>query len=449
MKKFVLALSAFLLGVAGAGPMVEFTVNPAGATVSINGENKGVAAPTLQVPDLKPGETYRVVVSYPGYKPSYQLMKMEANGMTWPVRLVPETGLLLLDSEPTGAEIYDERDVYLGQTPRVIASLKVTEPHTLTVSKQGYQDAKVRVSFDGRRPLVEKVALLINSGTFRVSTVPSGATVRVNGGEFGVSPVTVSGVTRGRAKVEVSLPGYAAVERFVDVAPGENPPVSIDLVAHPASLMLSSKPAGAHFFLEEEPFGASRVEPLGNADPVVREELKPGRYRVRAELKGYATKEVTYDITPGEKKVEMFELENIMGALEVVTVPVGATVYVDGHKRGVSTAANPDAKRSDPLVIEGLLAGDHELRVEKFGYSTVTDRVKITSQETTSYVSRHKAVFMADTRVIFIDGEVPVEGVKLSDTSATGGVLTLRLKDGMTRSIPAHRIERLEPIFHQ
>ena len=137
-----------------------------------------------------------------------------------------------------------------------------------------------------------------------------------------------------------------------------------------------------------------------------------------------------------------------MGVLQIVTQP-GVTVYVDGRKKGVTSAASPDAKKCDPFRVRDLVEGEHELRLEMSGHGKVTESVMIEARQTKDVVIRLKEVFTPDTRVIFIDGEPPLEGVKVSDSSRMGGVLTLRQKDGMLRNIPAHRIDRQEAIFER
>ena len=449
MRSFVLSLVAAVAAVrVVAGPLAQFTVTPSGAAIFVNGENKGVATPTLQVPDLKPDSNYVVKYVLPGYVPLYQSVRMEKNGVSRNVRLEPQKGLLLITSEPVGAAVYDERDIRIGQTPCLVTSLTVLDPHELTLCLNGYQDTKVRVSFDGRRPQTVKVPLTSSSGSFEVTSEPAGATVQVNGKDAGLTPTKVQDVAKGRAKVRLTLDGYEPAEREINVAPGENASVSFALQAYPSSLTLESNPSGARFYLEAEPFGEESAEPLGNDSIVVRDGLKPGRYRVRAELKGYATKTATYDIGPGQKKADVFVLDSVMGALQIVTQP-GVTVCVDGRKKGVTSAASPDAKKCDPFRVRDLVEGEHELRLEMSGHGKVTESVMIEARQTKDVVIRLKEVFTPDTRVIFIDGEPPLEGVKVSDSSRMGGVLTLRQKDGMLRNIPAHRIDRQEAIFER
>lgn len=453
MKKgfaMVLALQALLaLSSVFAAPVAEFTTQPSGATVFVNGERKGAAIPTLQVMDLRPGETYRLRFTMPGYETVYQFFKMEEQNVSRIIPMTPEKGLLVVTSDPEGASIRDENGNMLGQTPRLVTSLDAKDVHTLVLSKLGYQDAQIRVNFDGRRPQIQTVPLTVDSGTVEITTVPAGASVTINGVDHGTAPAKATGVSRGRAVVAVSLAGYRPVTKTVEISAGYNPPITIELAAIAGSLSLSSVPTGARFYLEEEPFGSRKASPLGSDSVVVCEDLKPGLYRVRAEMKGYGTQSREIRIKPGESVKEEFRLESVMGALELVTNPAGATITVDGRRAGESTSSNPNATASDAFFVRNLMAGDHDVRVEKHGYATWTGHVTVNASETTQQQIRLTRVFTPDLRVYLSDETV--EGVMVKDDGYT---LTLEVSLGpkrptMNRLIPHDRIIKRERIFAQ
>lgn len=447
----VMALQALLfLSASFAAPVAEFTTQPSGASVFVNGVRRGAAIPTLQLTDLRPGETYRLRFMMPGYEPLYQFFTMDDQNVSRVVSLAPEKGLLVLHSEPQGASIRDANGNVLGQTPRVVTSLEASDVHTLVLSKLGYQDAQIRVAFDGRRPQFLTVPLTVDSGTVEITTVPAGADVTINGVACGKTPAKAEGVRRGRAVIAVSLDGYRPVTRTVEIAAGYNTPVAIELAAIAGSLALSSVPAGARFYLEEEPFGRAKASPLGSEPLVVCEDLKPGLYRVRAEMKGYGAQVREIRIKPGENAKEEFRLESVMGSLEFVTSPAGTTIYVDGRKVGETTSSEPNAAQSDAFFIRNVLAGEHDVRVEKYGYATWTKTVNVLASETTrlTAVSLNK-VFTPDFRVVLSDETV--EGVLVSDDGQAVMIEVSREanRPPAKRLIPYDRIIRKERIFAQ
>ncbi len=448
MKKGFFFLVLLAVTRAFAAPLAEFTVQPSGASVYVNGERRGAALPTLQLTDLRAGETYRLRFEADGYETAYRYFKMDPAGGALMVALNPETGLLLVASDPSGATIRDETGSVLGQTPRLVTTLSAKDPHTLTLSKLGYQDAKIRFAFDGRRPQLQNVTLTIDSGTLEVATVPAGATVTINGVDAGASPVKATGVRRGRAVVTAAHPGYRTATKTVDVTAGDNVPVTLELAPIPGKLSLSSVPEGARFYLESSPKNPKANDPLGSEPVVVCDGLAAGTYRIRAEMKGHATLTRDIPIGPGADVKEEFRLASTMGLIEFQTKPAGARVYVDGKKVGETVSSNPRKALSDPLLLRNVLAGEHDVRVECAGYATWTGTVTVHATETTPQRITLTKVFTPNLRVYLAD-EV-IEGVLVSNGDR---LLTIEVlsdpKRGSTinRTIPRELILKEEAIF--
>ncbi len=450
MKAIFAGLAFFAAAMLVAAPVAEFTTQPSGVSVYVNGERRGAAIPTLQLSDLRPGETYRLRFDMPGYESAYRFFTMENRNTSTVVALSPEKGLLLVSSEPEGASITDESGNRLGQTPRLVTSLDAKDPHTLTLSKTGYQDARIRIAFDGRRPQIQKVALSVDSGTVEVTTEPAGASITINGVDFGRTPVKAEGVARGRAVISARMEGYRPLTKEVDIAAGYNVPVSFELTAIPGRMTLSSFPEGARFYLEDSPYPTKKNEPLGSDPVIVCDGLKPGAYRVRAEMKGYAALQRTIQIVPGADLKEEFRLKNIMGAVEFVTRPAGATIYVDGRKVGETVSTNPMASVSDAFIVRNLLAGEHDVRVVMHGHAAWTGYVTVNASETVQQQVRLAKVFTPDLRVYLSDETI--EGVLVRDDGLT---LTIEVQPDpkrattINRIIPNDRILRREAIFAQ
>ena len=430
---FVLALLA-LPSFAGM-EIVEFTSQPAGAAVVVNGERRGTTP--LQLTDLRAGVAHHVRFELKNYVSVDDFLTLEPDAaVRKDVALEPVKGLLLLTSDPEGAEV-TQNGYSLGQTPRLITTLNAKDFHTLLLRKPGYQDGKLAVRFDGRRPLVQNVKLVLDSGVIDVRTDPEGAEVTVNGIACGTSPTTARDVNKGRVVVEVKKPGYRSATRELAVGAGDTQQVFVKLEPIPGTLRLTSIPSGARFYLDDTP--------LFGGTPCVKEGLAPGTYRIRAELKGYATQERTVTLAHGQDLSEEFRLENVMGAFEFKTTPPGATVMIDGKRVGTSSSADPAADTSDVLVIRNQLAGDHEIRVEKAGYAPWSGHLTARASETVQKAIRLKKVFTPDLRVTLFSGEV-IEGVRVSE-DATSLILEVRL--GMTRPIPQELIRKREALFAQ
>lgn len=422
------ALSALPLMAATA--VIDFTTQPSGAEVIIDGERRGTTP--LQLTDLRAGEAHHLRYELKDYETKDLFFTFkEGESIVKYEQLAPLKGLLLVTSEPSGAEVL--KDGYtLGQTPRLVTSLPTGNEHTLMLRKQGYQDRLLSVRFDGRSPLVHHVKLTLDSGTLQIRTEPDGAEVSVNGVVQGSSPLTVSGVAKGRATVEVKKAGFRPITREIAVSAGETLDLPLTLEPIPATLRLTSVPVGARFYVNGEPVG-------GN----VKTGLAPGSYTVRAELKGYGSVERTVELGHGANVIEEFRMSSVMGMIEFKTAPVGATVYVDGRRRGATVSADSAAETSDVLTVRDVMAGDHDVKVECRGYATWNGHVTVEPSKSTQRLIRLKKVFVPDLRVTLRSGEV-VEGVRLSEDGST---LMLQVSLSGNRLIPQDQILRREAIF--
>lgn len=116
------------------------------------------------------------------------------------------------------------------------------------------------------------------------------------------------------------------------------------------SLTVTTVPEGAALVIN----GVS----MGTA-PYYNDLMAAGHYEIKVSMKDYQTATRTVDIADkADVKVEI-PMDLLLGQLNVESKPTGATVYVDGVKKGVT-----------PLAINDVTTGQHNLRLEKDGYVT-------------------------------------------------------------------------------
>ena len=143
-------------------------------------------------------------------------------------------------------------------------------------------------------PLLEaSVAPPPSVGWILVRTDPPGATVRVDGHERGVAPLSLADMPHGTYRLEVSAPGYTSEEREVAIsADTAVAAVSVMLArvpeaavaetrASPAadgSVYVDSRPPGAAVFVDGERVGVT---------PLLVPDVTAGSHRVRIEGNGY------------------------------------------------------------------------------------------------------------------------------------------------------------------
>ena len=428
----VLLLSALMFASAFAQENVQtrvsLTSQPAGATVIVDGMDRGTTPVTLF--DLAPG-AHHVKYRLAGYTEADRFVDTRREGpfIEKNVVLQEEKGLLLLKTEPSGANIAID-GVTIGQTPRLVTHLAAKDTYNVRLRKAGYQEQLIQVRFDGRRPLVREETLVLASGTINVLSDPAGAEVTVNGIVRGTTPILVREVPRGRAVVKFRLDGFDDEVRELAINAGDVQTLSVPLRGQPGTLRLSSVPEGARFYVNDEPRGRG---------PLAIPGLKPGEYVIRAEMDGYGTLTKTVTIENGESASEEFRLSNVMGRLEVRTCPVGAQVWLDGRLVGMTKSKDPNAEFSDILAIENVLEGEHTLVAKKEGYSDLTRHPKIKNSQTSKHHHmRLSRIFTPDIEIVTARGTYT--GVLVANTADS---IVIEVKMGITQSFAREEIRKI------
>lgn len=405
---------------------VSILSQPAGATVVVDGQDRGVTP--IMLFDLTPGR-HHLKYRLAGYLERDRFFDTSEGPVIEKNEVLQEIkGLLLVKSDPPGATIVVDGEAK-GETPRLIVDLSAREPHALKLRKAGYLDQALTVKFNGREPRVVDEKLVTDSGAINIISEPSGADVMVNGIARGKTPVLVSGVSKGRATVKFTLPGFGEEVRELAMRAGEEQTLSVVLQALPGTLHLISVPGGARFYLNDEARGTG---------PLVIPGLKPGTYSVRAEKEGYGTETRSVTITNGESAREEFKLSNVMGRLEVRTDPIGAQIVFDGHLLGTTRAQSDTAEYSDVFPIENVLEGEHVLVVRKEGYAESTRHPKIANSQTATANVRLRRVFVPDVEVVTSRGSYT--GVLVSNDPES---VTLEVSLGINRSFPRSEIRKI------
>jgi hypothetical protein len=153
-----------------------------------------------------------------------------------------QPGSMDLRSVPDGASVV-MGEKYLGKTPMKISDIS---PGTYDVifSQFGYQKFSTRVPVEAGRITEVSATLVPDTGAFAITSVPSGASVLVDGKNSGIAPVTVGNLTVGNHTVAVSLDGYIPMQQTVTVVSGQTLPVTIGLSSIPPQKTETTHAAG-------------------------------------------------------------------------------------------------------------------------------------------------------------------------------------------------------------
>ena len=430
----VAALASFQL--AAAPTRIDVTARPEGAKVVIDGVSKGVVP--VSVFDVGPGRHY-LRVEAPGHHPAEEILAVnEGDFLRKDYELETEKGLLLIKSDPAGAEV-KRGGMSLGVTPLLLTTLETDKSYAFDIECLGYQTKRIDVALSGRTPVARFEKLVLDSGIVECVTEPAGATVLVNGISRGATPCTVERVPKGYATFVFRLKGYEDAKRELRISPGDRQSLSLALQGRAAKLSAISYPEGARLTMDDNYVGKT---------PLTLSPIKPGVHTLKAELAGFAPVFKTVVMENGGELTEEFKFESILGWIEVVTTPPGAKILLDGKAVGTTSAhrgkkANLSDVKSDVLYLRDISAGEHQIVAHLRGYADAKRKVTVEAKKGVVFNPRLKRIFIPDTEIETVTGTY--RGVLMeSDNPDT---YRLEVKEGITqdfRKADVRNIKTLE-----
>lgn len=150
-------------------------------------------------------------------------------------------------------------------------------------------------------------------GQLLVRSNPSGASVKVDGVDKGVTPLTLRDVEFGTRAIIVSRPGYTNESRTIAIT-AQRPSRSLDVrlaaapavpAKRPAPVTAAPKPAAATgaLLVESRPTGAAvQIDGVSRGTtPLAISDLPPGDYRVVLSMAGFRNFATTVRVVAGER----------------------------------------------------------------------------------------------------------------------------------------------------
>jgi len=260
----------------------------------------------------------------------------------------PTTGILDLNSTPSGAKVYVD-GVYRGRTP-----LKVKlnpGAHDVEIRLSGYQTYRTRVQVRaGQTSRVSPRLMRVQTtGTLSVDSTPQGAEVYVAGTFRGRTPVSIS-LNEGVYEVELRLPGYEVYSTRVKIRAGQTSRLAPRLqpVVTTGTLEIYSTPSGAEVYVD----GVYR-----GPTPLVLN-LNAGAHDVEVRMDGYGSYRTSVNVKAGRTVRVDAPLAPAKATLDLYT-NVNAKVYLDGYPLGTT--------KNGRLTVE-VDPGDRELVLVATGY---------------------------------------------------------------------------------
>jgi len=216
------------------------------------------------------------------------------------------------------------------------------------------------------------------AGKLIVTSEPVSARVYVDGRFYGMTPAEVP-IDAGEHVLRVLRDGYLIEQRTVRVEPGDEREIPIRL--EPAAyLVVRSVPGGADIVVDGEVVGEtpSRVP------------VRPGMRAIEVRKRGHEAWERELRLQIGDRYSIEADLPYLYGRLEVLSVPQGASVYVDDEYRGEAA----------PLVLEEVPPGLHRLRLALPTYEDALRDIMVERGESVSVLERltHTLAYIEEER---------------------------------------------------
>jgi formylglycine-generating enzyme required for sulfatase activity len=217
------------------------------------------------------------------------------------VQLLPDWADVSVTSIPSGAEIFIDDDPSGVTTPGTIEVL--TGEHEIRIALPGHRSHRQRILVAAQEQIaLEPVTLQQADGLLRITTIPAGAGVTLNGKFEGESPLELAVRSKDRYRLQVFKAGYARVDRSIEVASNEELDISLALQRLTGEVVVIAEPADAQLYVD----GQLR----GSANQTIRLPTAAHKLEIRRTgYAGYTTEIVPRNGFAQEVKVRLLTIE--------------------------------------------------------------------------------------------------------------------------------------------
>lgn len=298
-----------------------------------------------------------------------------ANRAIEPVRKM--TGWIVINSKPSGATVYIN-DEFVGNTP-LTNYKQAYGKYTYRVEYPNYHSSSGTIELNSGK-IERNIELKPAFGTISITSNVAGANVLLDGKATNkLTPCTLEEIPSGQHTIIVQKDKYSPVQQSFNIEDGKTTPLSISLDARFAIVSINS-PDGAEIYSNGNYLGKTKFSG----------ELMEGYYDIEVRMAHHKTVTNQILVTAGQDQVINLNPLPIYGALDVITTPHNAEVFVDGLLVGKT-----------PCSIEKLLEGEHSVKVIADGFIEEQKDVIIKEEETTSISFTLRKEDMVDNSQLF------------------------------------------------
>lgn len=194
-------------------------------------------------------------------------------------------------------------------------------------------------------------------GFLEVNTFPeTGARVIIEGNDnLFESPFKSGKLASGEYNVKVYKDMYQVTSHKVVIKDNERSVLNVTMPANFANVTVKSS-AGAKILINGE------LKCNGSWQG----RLNPALYTFSSELESHKEAVQHVDLKAGDVKTIVLSPSPIFGSLDIITSPIGASVFINGKNYGTS-----------PLTVKDLLIGEHIIQLSKQGYDNINKKINV------------------------------------------------------------------------
>lgn len=252
--------------------------------------------------------------------------------------------------------------------------------NTVRVERSGYQAYSANLpsspAAGETRDVYATLQPVETAGSIYVTSSPSNAAIYLNGNYRGTAPLTIQSLSPGTYTLEAERSGYQSDLSTVTVRAGQQSNIQFTLtpIEQYGAIKVTSSPSGAYVYMDGVYKGRT---------PLTLSSVSVKKHNIELDLSGYYDWKTTVSVTSGVTSYVNAQLASIpsetTGAVNVVSYPAGADIFLDEKYQGKSPAAGV-------YTISNVPVGSHTVRVALSDYQDYTTSVSV-SAATTSHVT--------------------------------------------------------------
>lgn len=299
-------------------------------------------------------------------KCGYELTLVNKSAITTPKTFY---NYLIVKADQPNALIYFD-DMFVGEK-EVSKSFIVGETHKWRIECDFYHEESGEAEIVLGDPIIIDKTLRPAFGYINVTSSPrNGMMLYIDGKKVGITPYKSDRIRSGEHNVMIVSETNITAEKNILVNDGETVDCVLDLYSNFVNVTVTTDP-GADIYIDNSFKGIGQWRGL----------LSIGQHLFEAKKSLHRTTTQTLDITiGGNESITLSNPEPIYGILDVNTSPMGAKIIIDGKEHGTT-----------PRVLNNIMIGDHELKLEKEGYVTIN---KTFTLEEKSIMSINERMFV-------------------------------------------------------